>query len=1283
MKFSLLFIIMSFAAFTAKAESYLIDSRAVEQGSQIVYKNQSFTVGTTAFASFDAFNAANPISSSTLYVAPGTYSGATISTYGLKVYGANAFRDNTVTRGEESVFTGILDINAGAVEVNGFSFTGAGRVRVQSATNESPLYSIKVRYNVFSNSTVERTDGISLITIGSRYADANANNAVSQRRYANCTVSYNTFNGGGSHLANSIGVFGVFGTTNIEGNYVYDGGSGVHLSNAQGVINVFNNKFHYVGVTAASNPDGKGVGAFTVYAERSAYANSTTLNIADNEFDHCYGKTSYMALLRIYPGTAGSTNCVAPVAMSVNINGNTFTNKTSLATNANQLGQNVLLYSDLGTTADVKYSIADNHYDHRFYKYSYVTLADSWGQREIYSNTEDQFTIAGKYSTMGTSVIDGVDISNHLIDAKTADTTVIQSMDIDPVTGDIYMLQLMGSTNKSSFNSANGLSTTECDPLFLIRIPCTKKATKTSGTYTYSTSIQKMSLAKTGHGVKLSVFRDKAGQLWMVTGAKGSDNGTGNDLSGKAICKFKFVSGAKVIADGRENSTVSLSYHNHPKGYNNAYADIDPVNRFICYSSSGGGARRYCVYDLDAYLEGKDVEIKDYYMPKGNLPVTGSGVSGDTGFEWKSYQSFCINGDYLYLFEGVGSSSNSPVLIMSIVNWRTNTYIQRKSINYGRINGLEWGEPEAVCIRPDVFGHACMYLGISRNSTYANVYKFHIDRHVDSSGEVIGDDTVTGAKHFDASQYSGISMSASQSSVNFAVSELSETSQTVTITRNSEYMYGKWNACITGEDGNVFAAEIADHSRFAKTFDVKVTFTPDGLKNNYSAYLKLTSPGASDIRIPITATSSSVTPDPEPEPTPDPDPTFEGKIDGMEQKWIFSETKGNLADATWLSTTAPQSRDLAVNDGKLYIVNSNAALNASQSVQIVNAYTGASIGTLNLANVTGGQTYAASIKAFDGKIILSNSATSTHSLKVYRWEDDAIAPTVILEDETHGGIHVGDIMSVYGNWTSGKLMFSNGSSILVYEVSNGAVNSTPQVIALTDASGNAYSVGAQKGSVDITLNDDGSYWVIGKDKAPTRFDSTGKYIEQVSSSVINGNANAGRFFTYGTQKYMAATTYLNINTSDGNTTLHDGALVLKNITDGIASDSQPQTYPAEGLGVTRNVQFQQAVCYEIKEYVLNIWVLSCLQGVAYYTFDGNKSLGVSSPEATPADLLCNGETVTLIGTDAARISLYNLSGTLLATTTDNTLSISHIPSGLYIIQAVDTAGNVIAKKIMK
>ena len=137
------------------------------------------------------------------------------------------------------------------------------------------------------------------------------------------------------------------------------------------------------------------------------------VNIKHNEFDGCYGQESFFSLIRIYPGYANGTDCVTPVNMSVNINHNTIKNKTSLSANSGQLNENMLLYADKGTTSAIKFNLADNHFDKRFYKFSWVTLADGIGQREVYSNAYDQFLVGGKYSTMGTSIITGTDISNH------------------------------------------------------------------------------------------------------------------------------------------------------------------------------------------------------------------------------------------------------------------------------------------------------------------------------------------------------------------------------------------------------------------------------------------------------------------------------------------------------------------------------------------------------------------------------------------------------------------------------------------------------------------------------------------------------------------------------------------------------------------------------------------------------------------------------------------------------------------------------------------------------
>lgn len=1381
-KSSIILSALILAAPFAVGETYLIDGSATAVGSNIKYKNMNFTVGTTAFASFDELNASSPVSSSEVYVAPGTYAGATIDTYGLKIYGANMYRDWTVTRDTESVFTGIVNVNAGGVEINGFKFSEGGRIVANAATNESPQYSLKVVYNIFSGSTFGRTEGTGLVAIGKRCNNSTANETSSQRKYGNCTISHNKFTGSSTQLCNAVSIFSMFGTTNVVDNYFYEGGDAIHVGNSQGTINIANNTFSYVGNINSANSDGQGVGAFCVYADRNGQANTTKLNIVDNMFDHCYGRASYMALLRVYQGSSGAASCVTPVGYSININRNSFKKKTSLATNANQLGENIILYSDHTTTSGINYNIADNHYDKRFYKFSRVTLKDGLGQRDWYSSSADQFTIAGKYSTMGVSVIDGNDISYHLKNFSSTEGTVIQSLDIDPVTGDIYYVQLMNSSTKSSFCSKYGLSYTNSQPLTLTRIPCTKKATKTNGTYTYSSSTQKMYLGLSGHGVKISVFRDRSGQLWIISGSKASENGTSNDTAGPDICRFKFKSGAELVVDGRANSTVGLQYYTHPKGHNNVLADVDPVNRYICYSSTVTGKRVYYIYNLDDFLDSKDTYCGKLTVALGADPITGSGVTKDTGFQFWDYQSFTFNGDYLYTLEGECKyssdviTSGKPPIIVNTFNWRTGQNLVRKLIDYGRINDMPWGEPEGMTIRPDVFGHMQLYLAITNNGANGgnfSVFKFHVDRHVDSNGNVIGGDTAEGAKHFSTSQYSGIEMTPSLTSISLSAASVEATpSKAVKITRSSNYMFGKWTACITGEDGKVFDVVLTDHTQFSTSFKATVTFHPDGLKNSYSANLRLSSPNASDIVIPITAsvavtgpsiavsktaltmnttydstTSSILTvtgdnlegdinislegenadmfslstnaiskdvaeDDVEITFTPNgigefnallrlqteggDDKTvtlkgissdltyFEDNVDALEEKWVYSQTKGNLADASWLSVTVPQSRDIAFNDGKLYVLNASAAANESQSVTILDAYTGAKIGNLDMTGVSGGQTYAASIKALDGVVLLSNGAPAGENLKVYAWDDDDLAPRVILEDATHGEVQVGEIMSVYGNWTAGKLMFSNGSKLVLYDVTDGKVSSTATTIDLVNASGAAYSVGNQKGSVDITLNEDGSYWVVGKGVPPTRFDSTGKYIEQVSSSVINSNANSARIFDFGERKYMAATTYLNINTSDGLTTLHDGALVLKDITDGITASTTPLTYPSAGLGETRNVQFQQAVCYEISGRKLNLWVLSCLQGIAHYSYDGDKPTAVDEISLTESSIAFDGEKITVEGAEAARISVYNVSGALVAEACGiNTLSIEHLPAGVYAVSVSDVNGNVMTKKIVK
>ena len=69
--------------------------------------------------------------------------------------------------------------------------------------------------------------------------------------------------------------------------------------------------------------------------------------------------------------------------------------------------------------------------------------------------------------------------------------------------------------------------------------------------------------------------------------------------------------------------------------------------------------------------------------------------------------------------------------------------------------------------------------------------------------------------------------------------------------------------------------------------------------------------------------------------------------------------------------------------------------------------------------------------------------------------------------------------------------------------------------------------------------------------------------------------------------------------------------------------------------------------------------------------------------SSPLTIRYDGSTVSLSGAQAARISVYNMSGALVAQTSANTLSLMPLNRGIYIVRATDIDGNTATRKIMR
>ena len=332
----------------------------------------------------------------------------------------------------------------------------------------------------------------------------------------------------------------------------------------------------------------------------------------------------------------------------------------------------------------------------------------------------------------------------------------------------------------------------------------------------------------------------------------------------------------------------------------------------------------------------------------------------------------------------------------------------------------------------------------------------------------------------------------------------------------------------------------------------------------------------------------------------------------MTQVWNYSQ---NGSSSSWVTTGSQGVEDIALANGKLYAVCRGSSA-TDHTIKIINAYTGAQTGTLNTTSCTAGTYNLSSVETLGSTILACNLAANTSTnLVIYKWDSDSSTPTVLL-NATPPCTRAGDAMSVSGNMTSGRIWFAYGSQVYYYTISNGAITSnTPTTINLTK-NGSAYEIASSVPYSNITVESDGSFWVASSlaNYAATHFSSTGAYIEELPSGLVNNQGTDIKFFTYNGVKYAAASTYLN----SSNTAISEGAVSVINM----STNSVEGTFPPSGLGGTRNTCFRNSVCTEAGTDYYYVWVNVPFQGAACYKYSeattGEEEGGTTEEETTPA-----------------------------------------------------------------
>ncbi len=510
----------------------------------------------------------------------------------------------------------------------------------------------------------------------------------------------------------------------------------------------------------------------------------------------------------------------------------------------------------------------------------------------------------------------------------------------------------------------------------------------------------------------------------------------------------------------------------------------------------------------------------------------------------------------------------------------------------------------------------------------------------------------------------GPSVASSKTSLSFSTTTGYPVTEKITVSGSN--LEGDITLSISGTDASLFSLSSVAIAKASGSGEITVTYSPS-IEGTHSATLTISSANAEDVAVALSGKC-------------DPNVVLNDDVMEMTEVWNYSE---NTSATTWtnLGSTTPNTRAIAYNDGKLYALNSTP-WNTAPVINEIDAYTGIATGnTVNLDGVvtSGVLTAISSIRFVDGVLVSSSGVNANHTYRVYAWKNGiSSAPTLILEDATHGGLVMGSNIAVSGNLTNGRIWTTDDGckNVLYYTISNGTVNTTPTVIALKDASGADLSLKGSRGAAQVSPNSDGTFWVDGQEQYPILFDATGKQTAIMQAGALNNNTRgtALEFFTFGNKKYAAAVAYTGTGQNNGYFTLID-------VTNGITEASSFKCkYPEAGLGATANGQHMSSICYSTSRedgMVLDIWVCCAIQGVAHYTYNGKELVGVEENIVdSNINIFTTENTLEVKGAEASEINVYSVAGALVAYGKDvQSVNISALSAGVYVAKVVDTEGN--------
>lgn len=329
--------------------------------------------------------------------------------------------------------------------------------------------------------------------------------------------------------------------------------------------------------------------------------------------------------------------------------------------------------------------------------------------------------------------------------------------------------------------------------------------------------------------------------------------------------------------------------------------------------------------------------------------------------------------------------------------------------------------------------------------------------------------------------------------------------------------------------------------------------------------------------------------------------------------WEKSFSNGNRP--TWIGTGNGERGIAYGNVGgneRIYLAGNTFGKN----IIILNAANGDSIGVLDTTGVALGTVLLNDVEvSSDGIIFACNLTTSatTTAFKVYRWNNEAAAPQVVI-NFTSFAYRLGDKFSVVGSTAD--------NSIAIYAV---VASSNRYLKFTTTDNGNTFSfedivisglaTTATGSTPQITPLSTGGFYLNGGGQQMRQIDATNTVVGAVDANLVPTGSNAVTSFSYGGKNYVV--NFLNgvATATTSATAFFERAFVL-DVTNGFANVNNVGFTPF--LGSTTNTNGTGDVAFKNNgDGTFTIYVLSTNNGIGAYTFNAATATATLTAPVAP------------------------------------------------------------------